>query len=148
AGIGAVAKGHAGQGFARRRGRLACGIDPRQRAAHHDRIRPDLPARFLADSSVCCHRKATEGIAPCLRRTRWPACPVAGNGPLSRAVHRCGQDRRGRIARSNALCRSRVPGEGAMRNWLGILLLVLAWLALTGSWTIPNALLGLVLSAA
>jgi multicomponent Na+:H+ antiporter subunit E len=33
-----------------------------------------------------------------------------------------------------------------MRNWLGILLLTLAWIALTGSWTIPNALLGLALS--
>ena len=33
-----------------------------------------------------------------------------------------------------------------MRNWLSILLLTLAWIALTGSWTIPNALLGAVLS--
>lgn len=33
-----------------------------------------------------------------------------------------------------------------MRHWLGILLLTLAWLALTGSWTLPNAVLGLALS--
>ena len=33
-----------------------------------------------------------------------------------------------------------------MRNWLGILLLTLAWVALTGSYTVANALLGLVLS--
>jgi multicomponent Na+:H+ antiporter subunit E len=35
-----------------------------------------------------------------------------------------------------------------VRNWSGILLLTLAWLALTGSWTLPNMLLGLGLSAA
>jgi multicomponent Na+:H+ antiporter subunit E len=35
-----------------------------------------------------------------------------------------------------------------MRNWLGILLLALAWLALTGSWTPANGLLGLALAAA
>ena len=34
-----------------------------------------------------------------------------------------------------------------MRNWLGIALLTLAWLALTGSWTPANAVLGLGLSA-
>jgi multicomponent Na+:H+ antiporter subunit E len=34
-----------------------------------------------------------------------------------------------------------------MRNPVGVLLLALAWLALTGSFTIPNALLGLVLAA-
>jgi multicomponent Na+:H+ antiporter subunit E len=34
-----------------------------------------------------------------------------------------------------------------MRNWLGILLLALAWLALTGSWTPANAVLGLALAA-
>jgi multicomponent Na+:H+ antiporter subunit E len=33
-----------------------------------------------------------------------------------------------------------------MKNGIGIALLTLAWLALTGSLTIPNALLGLVLS--
>jgi multicomponent Na+:H+ antiporter subunit E len=33
-----------------------------------------------------------------------------------------------------------------MRNWPGILLLTLAWLALTGSWTPANAVLGLALS--
>lgn len=33
-------------------------------------------------------------------------------------------------------------------NWPGILLLTLAWLALTGSWTIPNIFLGLALSLA
>lgn len=33
-----------------------------------------------------------------------------------------------------------------MRNWLGILLLTVVWLALTGSWTIANAILGLALS--
>ena len=34
-----------------------------------------------------------------------------------------------------------------MKNGIGIILLALAWLALTGSFTIPNALLGLALSA-
>jgi multicomponent Na+:H+ antiporter subunit E len=34
-----------------------------------------------------------------------------------------------------------------MKNGIGIVLLTLAWLALTGSFTIPNALLGLALSA-
>jgi multicomponent Na+:H+ antiporter subunit E len=33
-----------------------------------------------------------------------------------------------------------------MRNWPGMLLLVLAWLALTGSWTPANAVLGIALS--
>jgi multicomponent Na+:H+ antiporter subunit E len=33
-------------------------------------------------------------------------------------------------------------------NWPSILLLTLAWLALTGSWTLPNAILGLALSLA
>jgi multicomponent Na+:H+ antiporter subunit E len=34
-----------------------------------------------------------------------------------------------------------------MRSWVGILLLGLAWLALTGSWTPANAVLGLALGA-
>jgi multicomponent Na+:H+ antiporter subunit E len=34
-----------------------------------------------------------------------------------------------------------------MKNGIGIALLTLAWLALTGSFTIPNALLGVALSA-
>jgi multicomponent Na+:H+ antiporter subunit E len=34
-----------------------------------------------------------------------------------------------------------------MRNWFGILLLALAWLALTGSWTPLNGLFGLALGA-
>lgn len=35
-----------------------------------------------------------------------------------------------------------------MRNWPGVLLLTLAWVALTGSWTFPNAVFGLLLSLA
>ena len=35
-----------------------------------------------------------------------------------------------------------------MRHWRGILLLTLTWLALTGSWTPANALLGFALGAA
>lgn len=35
-----------------------------------------------------------------------------------------------------------------MRNWPGVLILALVWLALTGSWTLPNAMLGFALSLA
>ncbi len=35
-----------------------------------------------------------------------------------------------------------------MKNWLGILLLTLAWLMLTGSWSVPNIVLGFALSLA
>ena len=93
---------------------------------------------------------ADSGRAPGqrLRGAADPACPVAGD----RGFTPSRSSRRRSNAAAGLLDPSRYvdavfPGSGAMRNGLGIILLTVAWLALTGSLTIPNALLGLVLSA-
>ena len=83
-----------------------------ERPADHDRLRPRLPARLLANRAMRADAAVGRSRAPArLRRAAALLLRLAGDRPLSRTVHIGGQERGGRTARRRRAMSTRSSRE-------------------------------------